>query len=427
MSTKELTMGQVEEVIAQAEAIVNRRQAAAGRLGVEASEVEVRRLELAQMREAGLLVDLDIHGTSMFTVRASYAEMGISANDVRTERLRAGSKDLFPGYSKQLRSLEARARQNLYAHSFKIAAFGQWSWVPWTAYEAFKEKNDEIVAQLAQVKAEIIARYDELRETNRVYFEMVAERAWKDLMAGYAPGDKVVIVTTDGLSFEDKARFVEYVVQRALSKMPLPEEIEAVVRIDYRTSILYTEGEIEAENAAIAAARAVQAQAYAEEAEARQAAYEARLQERIAKSEAEAKIEAFKKAELEHARQQLAAMGSPLQEALDGLRANLYGSVQSLLEGVRKNGGFRGQASVKAAELHDFWQKLNGGLLKDDDLDASLKALDAEMKKYSSANREAREASIGDITSQLAEIATLTAESARRIQNHDSRASSLEL
>jgi len=406
----------------------NRAEEAAARTGRDVNEIETNQLHLAQMREAGLLVDLDIHGVSMFTVRASYAEMGIAGSDVRTERLRAGSKDLFPGYSKQLRSIDTKVRHNLNKHSFKVAAFGSWSWLPYTAYESFKEKHEELLAELETLKADLISNYEDLRETNRAYFAKVAARAWKDMRSGYATNETVVIITTTGAQFTEQASFVEYVVQRALGKMPLPEEIESKVRIDYRTSILYTGSELEQEAAEFAQARAEKAQARQLEAKATQVAFEVETETRIAKSQADAKIAGFKRAELEHARLQLAQMGSPLDEALDGLRSSLYESVQALLAGLRKNGGFRGKASGKASELLAYWQTLNGGLLQDEELESALLDLDSEMKSYNGqTTTAAREASIGDITSQLVEIATLTAESARRLQNQDSRASALEL
>jgi len=420
----------VEEVIEQAESIVNeRRRQAAERLGVGEDKVHLHRLQLRQLREAGLLIDLDVAGVSMFTVRASYAELGIGAEDVRAKRLRAGSKDLFPGYSKKLRSLEARARQNLNKNSRSIPAFGQYRWLPWTAYEEFQIKHNEILADLAAVKAEIIAKYDEIRETNRAYFEQVALRAWSDLRAQFSDPASGVIVTMDHKEFQpgDRDAFVEYIVQRALGKMPLPEEIEAGVKIDYKTSILYSEAEIAVEQAALEQAQAQRAQAHLERTEARQAEFELELDRRVEQGKAQARVEAYRRAEIEHARAQLAEMGSPIQDALDGLRANLYDAVNTLLNGLRKNDGFRGKASAKAADLYAYWKRLNGGLLQDNGLEQALAGLDREMTRYQIAGKDTRSTHIGDIEAQLTEIMTLTAESARKLRREgSSRAAALE-
>jgi len=414
---------EMEAVIEEAESIIEeRRREAADRIGVEVSQVEVHRLELSMLREKGLLIDVDVHGTSIFQARTTYAELGIAADDVRAKRLRRGSKDLFPEHARKLRSLEARARQNLASHSFKIAAFGQWSWMPWTAYGEFKEKHQEILNEMEEVKSRILAEYDDVREQNRAYFEQVARRAWKDMLAEYAPGDHVMIRTTDGTTFDSERgydSFVEYVVQKALGKMPLKEEIERYVRIDYRTSILYGEHEVAQDAAALAKARA-------EEAEARARQQQAQLDQQTAEAKAQAEIEAFKQAEIEHARQQLDQMGSPIQDALNELRGNLYDAVQSLLAGLSKNGGFRGKASTKAAELYQYWQTLNGNLLQDAELENALKDLDGKMAQYQRTSDH--DAQVGDITATLTEIAKLTDEEARKIRKHQaSRAAALEL
>jgi len=425
-----LTMD-AEDVIAQAESIVNtRRRETAERLGVGESKVQIHRIELRALREAGLLIDLDIHGISMFSVRTTYAELGISAEDVRAKRLRAGSKDLFPEYSKRLRSLEARARQNLDRNSHVIPAFGQYRWLPWTVYEEFKEQHDAILAELEATKAELLAKYDALYEDNRAYFEQVALRAWRDLRAGFSDPDHAMIITTDHTEFgpNDRDRFVEYVVQKALGRMPLPDEIRDGVSIDYKTSILYSESEIVADQAALESAAAERSQAQLERARMEQARFEIEMEEREVEREAEVRVEAYRRAELEHARRQLAEMGSPIQDALDGLRANLYDAVRSLLAGLRKNDGFRGKASTKAAELYAYWKRLNGGLLQDDKLDQALSSLDAEMNAYQATSSDVRHIHIGDIEAQLSEIAALTAESARKIRREsDSRAAALEL
>lgn len=422
---------EAEAVIEEAESIVQqRRREAAERMGVGVDRVEAHRLELGMLREAGLLIDIDVHGVSQFQTRTTFAELGIGADDVRRERLRRGSKDLFPKRAKQLRSLEARARQNLARHSFRLAAFGSWLWMPWTAYSEFKAKHAEILAELEVVKTAILDEYDEVYERNRAYFEQVANRAWKDMRAGYSLGDRVIIYTTEGNGFDsldDFDRFVEHVVQKALGQMPLAEEIARNVRIDYRTSILYGEHEVAQDQATFAKARAEEKEAIEREADAWASKRLVELEVRKTEEKAQAEIDAFRQAEIEHAREQLNQMSSPIQDALNELRTNLYDAVSTLLGGLKANGGFRGKASGKAAELYEYWQQLNGNLLQDEELETELEKLDNMMGQYQ-ASKKNRESKIGDITATLGEIAKLTNEEARRIRRGTtSRAAALEL
>jgi len=405
--------------------IEDRRTQTAGRLGIDVSRVHAQRIELSKLREAGLLIDLDIHGISMFSVQTSFAELGIGANDVRTERMHAGRKDLFPRLSKRLRSLEARARQNLEKYSHVVPAFGQYRWLPWTAYEEFIDAHNGIVTDLEVVKAEAVARWDEIYEENRRFFSTAAEQAWKALLGQHAPGDEVMIVTDDGPVFNsrfDHNLFIEWLVQKALGKMPLREEIKSLVRIDYTTSILYDDTEILAQDAEMEAMNADIARSRAKQALADHEVWELKA----AENDYDSKVGAFKKAEMEHARAQLAQMGSPIQDALDGLRTNLYDAVQTLLEGLRKNSGFKGRASTKAVELYSYWKTLNGGLLQDEALDQALAGLDAEMRSYQAAGKDSREGQIGNIAGTLIEISTLTAESARKMRSENTRAAALE-
>ena len=385
-----------------------RKEEAAARLGVDVSQVDSHKLQLREMRENGLLLDMDVHGISMAQCKVTFAELGIGAADVRTSRMRTGHKDLFPENSKKLRSLEARARANLTAHSFRIAQFGGWSWMPWTAYDEFKAKHDEIVADLEEAKAEILARYDEVYEENLAYFQMVADKAWCAHLSGYGPDEEVMVLIHKGPVFarKDKELFVDYIVQQALSKMPLREEIVNGIRIAYRTSILYGEAELLEEEAVKAQAEKAEAQT-------------------VLSSQA-AKIEAIKQAELEHARAQLSQMGSPLTAALDQLQASIYDAPTQLLEGLQKNDGFKGRASEKAAGLLSYWKKLNGGLLQDKELEAVLGTLDGQVRAYGRQAQDTRD--VGQIIATLNQVAALSSEEARKIRNvGPSRASALEI
>jgi len=116
------------------------------------------------------------------------------------------------------------------------------------------------------------------------------------------------------------------------------------------------------------------------------------------------------------------------RDALNGLRENLYNAVKALLEGVERNKGFRGKASGKAAELYAYWQRLNGNLLQDEELETELGKLDNLMTSYKSSKQQGREAKINSITTTLSEIAALTNAEARKLRRHTtSRAAALEL
>jgi phosphoribosylformylglycinamidine synthase len=78
----------------QATSLQDRLDRTAARLGVD--EVGQYRLNLHRMREAGVLVDLTLHGFTMFTRRAGWLELGIPVADVRASLTPQLRTDLGP-------------------------------------------------------------------------------------------------------------------------------------------------------------------------------------------------------------------------------------------------------------------------------------------------------------------------------------------
>lgn len=411
--------------------VTDRRQAAAGRLSVDVGRVHVIHQELAAMREAGILIDVDFHGSSMLRAKATHTEAGISADDMRAERIRMGTKDLFPKHAPQVRSIENGIRQFVEANTTRVIAFGHWCWLAWTNYEHFVEGYSEFVERLETVKRDAIQHYDEIREDNRKWHARAAERAWRSITSHYAPGDDVVILTDDHAEFTlaDEDRFVEWIVQKALSKMPLKEELQGGIYVEYKTSILYSDSELAADEAALERAKAEAARARAEAAEAARHIFDLESQEELTRLQQEAKVAAYRAAELERAREQLAGMSSPILDALDGLEGTIHQAVSDSLVSLRKHGKFKGRAGSKLAKLFPMWKRLNGGILNDSELEADLGELHRLMISYqATGDKVTRDARVGDIVSQLAEIAALTSEATRQIRRQKtSRAAALEL
>jgi len=87
----------------------DRREEVAKKLGVEKTSVRSVTMQLEILRKQGILVDLSIGGTSMFTRSTSWVEIGIQPeeDDVRTQRFTRGRKYLIPeDQVKKLHSVE---------------------------------------------------------------------------------------------------------------------------------------------------------------------------------------------------------------------------------------------------------------------------------------------------------------------------------
>jgi hypothetical protein len=376
----------------------------------------------------GALVDLDFHGGNMFTTRATYSELGIPAGDVRRKRLKAGSKDLLPKeLIGRLRSIETRFRQSLEKHSYRIGAFGSYRWVPYTAYEAWREDWDRLQAELSEWKSEVLARYDEFLDAIAADFTQIAREAWQAILARRGGDTGFVLVAKDGAEFrgDQEDLFVDYVVSKAVSKMPTRADVEHGLYVDYRTAVLLSRADVEADGLIAdqlrhqrdleateawdererinEERRKRQQQLWAEE-------EEARLQLR----EKEAKISAMRQAELEHARRQMRQMGSPLQEVFDSLRAQMFADASEILTGIKKNGRLVGRSAERVRNLVETFKLLNAH--EDDQLEAALDELRSRLAVLQGSDKETKDASLSGVTSQLEQIKVLTHEAAAAVK-----------
>ena len=345
-------VGQVTETQSPLEAL---RQEHAQRVGVEPDQVGLVRLELDVLLERGTLVDLDVHGISMFTTRATWRELGVPVSAMRRARFTRGGKDLIPReYIRALKSLEARARHCLDRHSFVVEGFSPYRWVPFTSYAKWKERHQQILQEWAQLEEQILEKYDEHLLLLERDFTQVAEEAWVSL--GRHESHDV-----------DRETFVAGIVAAARGRMPTEEEIGCRLRIDYRTAALVSPALVEQELAyrdqvhqerelarqqALLERAHVEAERAEEETRRRITLEEAEQQERL--------LREMRVAELDHYRQQLTEMTSPIASVFGQLRDRMLQDAQSVLETMQRNGGqLIGPAARQAKGMVDTFRLLN--------------------------------------------------------------------
>jgi len=408
--------------------VENLRQQHAERYGVDVNQVSTVRLELHKLQEMGTLVDLDFHGGNMFTTRTTYSELGIPDGDMRRKRLKAGSKDLLPKkLIGRLRSIESRFRQSLEKYSYRIGVFGSYRWVPYTAYEKWQEEWDKLQAELIEWKKEVLRRYDEFVDAIADDFTQIAREAWQALLARRGGDTNFVLITKDNAEFsgDQEDLFVDYVVGRAVSKMPARKDVECGLYVDYRTAILLGQADVEADGLLADQLRhqremeTVQVwkereRIYAEQRERKQKLWAEEEEARLRLREKEAKINAMRQAELEHARQQMADMSSPLQEIFDSLRAQMFTDVSEILAGIKKNGRLVGRSAERVRNLVQTFRLLNAH--EDGQLEMALDELQARLTTLQSSNEETKDANVTGVVNQLEQIKSLTHEAAVAIK-----------
>jgi hypothetical protein len=335
-------------------------------LGIEPEKVKSVQFELSTLKKQGILIDLEVNGTGMFSKAANWADIGIQEddNDPRYTRFTTGQKYLIPEREiKKLRSVETRMRQWLEKLTYRIPGFSPYRWLPYTAYEAWRTKWAELLNDFSAVKAEIIENYDEYKKDLADSFTEVAEASWKSITAqGY---DYVI----DYGRVYDHDSFISHLVEVALSKVPTVETIESKLKADYITALVYGPSDIAQEEEAAQAAslrmreERVQSQARENEAYLQSEILRDQLNHqqemnRLEEDEKRIRVDAMYQAEAEHARGQLNDIVSPFQEVFTALRLQFAESAEEMLSSIKKNGFIRGKIAEKGAGLIEVFDLL---------------------------------------------------------------------
>ncbi len=393
--------------------------------GVETARMRQVRLDIGKMLDAGLLIDVDLHGFSALKASVSWAELGIADDDERRQRMGTGVKFLAPAqYVKALNSLETRFRQSLDRFGYDMDGFKPWRWMAFDDYAEWQAQWKVLCSALTDLRLDIIVHYDEIVAENRAYFQGVARRAWQNIRAQITTGAVAQIGGRVYANYED---FEERIVTTALAKLPSVEFLHTGIFADYKTGYLVTPPEVLSYYSQLNAA---QYQESAAEAQARQEWLAARDQEMALDEKRmtqRARAEAVKQAELEHARQQLASIKSPVQEVMEQFRARIYEKVVKATAALSGNHGLPAKTATMLKGLGTLYQTL-AAVTEDNELETALASLQNALDKIPAEGEGKYD--IGAVAAALTGVMRLTedaAHSAARASVQESRASVLEL
>lgn len=390
-------------------------QSRLAQLGMDEQPVAVLNVQQKSLRDNGFLVDIDVTGVSQFFASVDWhLDLGIPQTDERRKsgRLTPGRKCLINKAGK-FRSLETRVRYNLEKYSFKVALFGDYRYVPDTAFMAWHEAHEAICAEWDEEKESLLDRYDQLVYEAEVEFSGMARETWLTLMARNDPESRKWIEENDLQSF------TESVVSAARKSMPTRNDIQTKLAIKLQPMATFLLGdeqaqlELEREQALAEAdkirqerdhwarqeaafTRQQEAKAQAAEAEAYEkelaAKAERQERERVAQAEAQEKIErakaetaAIKAAQLEIARKAVLDMANPYAEVMQDLRSNVYDTVTEVLDNIRKHGRVLGKTKEKIDNLVSLFSLLhNPAVTPDPELEAAFNTLKSAMGQQGS-------------------------------------------
>jgi hypothetical protein len=141
----------------------------------------------------------------------------------------------------------------------------------------------------------------------------------------------------------------------------------------------------------------------------------------LAEDERQAQINAMMEAELEHAKQQIQELGSPLAQVVAALRNQVAVDAESMLQSIKRNGFVRGKIAQKGAGLLEFYDLM--ATHNDHDLRNKLEMLKFQIGPIGKGTPER---DVDAITATLDEIANLATDNLKDL-TEISRAAFLEL
>lgn len=371
-------------------------------------------LDIDKMLRLGVLVDVDVHGAGQFTRRATWAELGVPEGDVRRARLKKGTKSLLPEKTaKRLKSAETKVRQNLASNGWLLMGFKPYTWIPFTAYEQWKTRHEELCAEINDIRVHILEHWDEYLTAFEDDFRTIALEAWDSVKARRG-GNGNFALQTPGGAFDTPEGFAGYVISEAKNRFPRREDVENGLYVSYSSALITTGADVVAERAKMQAAQEKSKTARAKEFEARERerAQTSALERKLWDEERERdiKIAAMHQAEMEHARKAVEKTISPVEEVMIRLRAQMAKAVSEIAVSIQKNGYIRGKVAQRARGLMDTYNLL-GSATGDDELEKVLVDLrrslqpmpEAVGNKYDTQAVVDALTSVGAVTSEAAE------------------------
>jgi hypothetical protein len=404
----------------------DRKKTASRFTGIAENRIMGVQLQLDTLRQQGILIDLNITGTGMFTKSASFEEVGFardSDKDARYEWIKPGTKFVIPEAPiKRLKSAESRARQALEKYTRKVTGFYPFRWMPYTAYETFKTAWTSIQAEIYEIKAEIIAHRDEYVDVIAEEYTRVAHSAWASIKA-----QKYKWAIIEGKPMDEDA-FTDYIVAKAVALIPEVETIEEKLQADYVTALVYSQEDVAMDEARAAEIReGIRLNRELSQIEVSAASERARAEAwkiQRDQDEREIKIEAMMQAEIEHARSKLSSIASPFEEIFTTMRNEMAESAESILEHVRKNGFVRGKVAEKGRGLIDLYDLM---CTHDDrELRSRLNDLKSQLGEQGTKQNDSGR-DVESIKQTLAEIIELSKTATQELTSLPTRFSRLDI
>ena len=192
--------------------------------------------------------------------------------------------------------------------------------------------------------------------------------------------DAVLAIGQQAFGPEDRAAYIEFVVDSVLGELPPPEILDKLIFAEYKTGVLFTDSMLQ--------------------------------QDELAQAQRQAILEA----ERERARQALQDAVNPYTEIMAKITGQIQQAVNAVLAGYEKHGTFRGRSLEPARGFAQLYRMMGGRYLGDAELEALIRELERTLSSVESPTPEQREAWQAQVVSDLNALADICAQRQEQVQ-----------
>lgn len=366
-----------------------------------------------ELLNQGLLIRAEVGGLSVLERGLSFQELGLRPDDDATNWMKAGVRNYAPGFDRRIKSWGVQCRQAVQRYCMdlesikQMAASRSWRFLHFDAYPRFRERWDELQQERQHIIRDFERERESLVEEAQEFYIAEWAEAWDILQSRYAGA--VQVGNSVVFQADEREAYLAWVRDHVEEDFPTVQELREKLFSRYITFNLFSTD-------SLAQAAAEQAEAELRQTRAQDEAW------RIATTRQERET-AIRQAELERARQTMAELPNPLQEAMENLVAELGEHVGILMKGFNEHGSFRGRSLERIDRMREVIQVMGGRNLKaHDDIQRVLDLADSHR-----ATNGATAEKVAEDIEQLGEIVRAEGQRLERLSQLNTRASALEL
>lgn len=303
--------------------------------------------EYQKLKGEGVLVQLDIQGTSIFQSTTEWAEIGVPTKDTRARIMRPGRKLLFPkSVIDRLNSCVSRVRQECKACTHELTGFAPYRYLHYKQYDDFGAAWQRFQAELSEFHADIETNYDGYVDTMVAEYNAIAAEAWQ---AAQSAGAEFVFLGER--SYDDLDSFTDALVSRVIAKIPSRDKIRESIKASYKSALIQGFDDIAREEARAQRLREEAEQAKIETLKLEQEAYHQQKLNQIEEDDRRRKLELMFSVEAAHIREQLTqTLAGPVEESFVALREYLADTATEMIQKIQAGTFVHGKTAAKAVE-----------------------------------------------------------------------------